>query len=548
MRARLIRQDRGITLPARSALRVPQAPSVAAAPGTSRELWIAAHLPQLALEALRREPAGISAASKAQPAPLAIIELEGRAQYVIAVDEQAARAGVRPGMSLAAAMALAPHLVTQPRDVHREQALLERLAELARRFTPRVSLAPPDALLLEVKGSLQLFGGAASLYRSWRAACHSAGVRPWLALAPTALAALAGARAGKPFRVLNEARLIGALAVLPLAVLRWPPEVLERLAKAGVRCVGEALRLPRAGFARRFGVEQLQSLDRLTGRGADLHASFQAPERFQARRDCTYELTHHDSILGALAPLFVRLGKFLMVRQCAITELECRLQHRHASPTCCVLKLAAPAADPHSLRALLAERLALLTLPEPVRSCELVSGELAPGAYCSDSLWQPGEHGGRIRTESSDLIERLRARLGIEAVHGLSVHPTHRPESASHRMEPAMPTSRATTSRLAPARSASQAHGAAGLPPWPAFRRPMWLLPAPQLLRASAGVPQRHGPLHLLGEPERIESGWWEGEEVARDYYCAVDTRGARLWVFRERGAPHRWFLHGVFG
>ena len=52
----------------------------------------------------------------------------------------------------------------------------------------------------------------------------------------------------------------------------------------------------------------------------------------------------------------------------------------------------------------------------------------------------------------------------------------------------------------------------------------------------------------MLGEAERIETGWWDGGEIARDYYIAVDARGARLWVFREREAPHRWFLHGVFG
>lgn len=52
----------------------------------------------------------------------------------------------------------------------------------------------------------------------------------------------------------------------------------------------------------------------------------------------------------------------------------------------------------------------------------------------------------------------------------------------------------------------------------------------------------------MLGEAERIETGWWDGREIARDYYAAVDVRGARLWVFREREPPHRWFLHGVFG
>jgi protein ImuB len=51
-----------------------------------------------------------------------------------------------------------------------------------------------------------------------------------------------------------------------------------------------------------------------------------------------------------------------------------------------------------------------------------------------------------------------------------------------------------------------------------------------------------------VSEPERIETGWWDGGEIARDYYTAVDIHGVRLWVFRERAAPHGWFLHGVFG
>jgi len=79
-------------------------------------------------------------------------------------------------------------------------------------------------------------------------------------------------------------------------------------------------------------------------------------------------------------------------------------------------------------------------------------------------------------------------------------------------------------------------------------RRPLWLLSVPRPLSERDGLPRRRGPLRLLGEAERIETGWWDGGEVARDYYTAVDVRGARLWVFREREPPHRWFLHGVFG
>ena len=56
------------------------------------------------------------------------------------------------------------------------------------------------------------------------------------------------------------------------------------------------------------------------------------------------------------------------------------------------------------------------------------------------------------------------------------------------------------------------------------------------------------GELRLLAGPERIESGWWDGADVQRDYYVASDTHGARLWIYRECERPRRWFLHGIFG
>ena len=70
--------------------------------------------------------------------------------------------------------------------------------------------------------------------------------------------------------------------------------------------------------------------------------------------------------------------------------------------------------------------------------------------------------------------------------------------------------------------------------------RPFWLLPLP--------APLARGSVTLLAGPERIESGWWDGDDVRRDYFVAEDSRGSRLWVFRERGGEGRWYLHGIFG
>ncbi len=447
----------------------------AAKPAPSRELWLAACLPQLA-------PAQDTAAQEPEPVP----------------------------------------------------ELLVRLAMLAQRFTPKVSLVPPDGLLLEIKGSVRLYGGLAALYRRFREDCTAGGAQPHLALAPTALAALAGARSGRTFRVLEEARLISALAPLSVTVLRWPTPLIERLQRIGVRTLGEVLRLPRAGFARRFGVEPLATLDRLVGRGADLRASFKTPEQFCARHSFLYELESLESIVRALGSLIEKLAGFLRRRQCGITRLECRLTHAHAPATVCVLELVAPAADAQRLTALLSERMSGLVLPEPVRAAELSCAELVPFDHQVGALWQPGEHGGGACPESADLIERLRVRLGAEAVHGLAVAASHRPEAASIR---------------APIRPAGRARKAAAMPPWGRMRRPLWLLESPEPLTENDGLPRRGGPLQLTSEPERIESGWWDaGGEAVRDYYHAVDARGVRLWIYREREPPHRWFLHGVFG
>lgn len=417
---------------------------------------------------------------------------------------------------------------------------LERLVVGAQRLTPRVSLEPPDGLLLEVKGSLHLFGGVQGLSREMAAECSRLRMPCTLAVAPTPLAALALARATRKLAapaallaITDPAQLVGKLSPLPLATLRWPQDTLDRLTRIGVRTIGEALRLPRAGFARRFGTAQLQTLDRLVGRANDIKRRFEVRARFRRRRELIYELESHAALLAVLEPLLADLGEFLTARQCGVLALECRLWHRAVPPTRCVLRLAAPLADPVQLAALLGERLSALVLPEPVRACELRSGALVSRVLASGGLWQAGEHGGGAAAQAPELIERLRARLGPEAVYGLRIVEDHRPEAAWKVREPVFAT---------PAVQSGSGNE------MPSDRRPLWLLPKPRQLNERDGLPRRRGALRLLGEAERIETGWWDGKEIARDYYTAVDARGARLWVFREREMPHRWFLHGVFG
>jgi protein ImuB len=56
---------------------------------------------------------------------------------------------------------------------------------------------------------------------------------------------------------------------------------------------------------------------------------------------------------------------------------------------------------------------------------------------------------------------------------------------------------------------------------------------------------QVHQVVHHWG-PERIETGWWRGASVRRDYYRAQTAAGQRFWLFRQLGSG-QWHLHGEY-
>ncbi|MGD9388531.1 MAG: DNA polymerase Y family protein, partial [Gammaproteobacteria bacterium] len=154
------------------------------------------------------------------------------------------------------------------------------------------------------------------------------------------------------------------------------------------------------------------------------------------------------------------------------------------------------------------------------------------------------EHAGLFGDEPGSsaglqLVERLRARLGRGVVQGLALQDDHRPERAWVVREPGA----AAWPGVTPCGNGPSCSVAA---------RPAWLLDPPRRLRNRGGRPWCEGELALERGPERIETGWWDGQGIARDYWVARTPAGARLWVFRERpedaDIPSQWFLHGVFG
>lgn len=377
------------------------------------------------------------------------------------------------------------------------------------RFTPRVSLEPPQAVLAELQGSLRLFDGAASLVAQIRAGIAALGFEGSLALAHTARAAA--------WRAAGGGR---KLAELPVAVTGLDAGALELLAGLGVATLGALMQLPREGVARRFGQSLVEDIDRALGKLPEPRRWFSPPPRFDARLELPAQASEAESVLFAARRLLAQLEGFLAARHAGVRGFALVLEHADAAPARIEVGLAAPAREAAHFTVLLRERLGRTGLAAPVEAIRLRAKDLAPLAGASNALFGDVPAGGE---QWARLVERLEARLGSGAVHGLALRSEHRPELA-WRVVGANPPPGLRPPSLAGGKAARVGP------------RPLWLVEPPRRLAENA--------VALLAGPERIESGWWDGGEVRRDYFIAQAQDGSLVWVYRQADG---WFLHGIF-
>jgi len=502
-----------------------------------RQLWLCIHLPSLPLEALKARNEAIEA----------VFENQQGNRRVLLTSPRVGQLGVTPGMSINAAVALMPTLTLEERNAEKESRALERLAAWAERFTSVVSLEPPDLLLLEIRGSLQLFGDIRDLRQQVESGLLDQGFKPSIAIAPTALASTWLARAGKNASIDDMRNLTGALSPLPLRCLEWPQPVRESLNGMGIYCIGDCLRLPRGGFAKRFGAARLLQLDRALGRLPDPRKGYRAPERFCEECELCEEQDHSERLLTVCRQLLSNLERFLTTRQIEVRHVQFSFFHLRQPATHLALGCVQAGRRTEQWCELLAIRFDRLTLPEPVIAIRLRSGAAQSMQADAGNLFQG--KGRQHSTSITHLMERLSARIGDEAVHGITTVAEHRPQyawctaEAKGRLPPcaAMPNNwyaQASPLLLTDMRRTSSL----------LLRRPLWMLPQPLPLATPRGHPEYHGPLKLLDGPERLETGWWDGNGIARDYYVAINSKGVHLWIYQTRNREATWHLHGIFG
>ncbi|MEL1264443.1 DNA polymerase Y family protein [Pseudoxanthomonas putridarboris] len=470
-------------------------------------LWACVLLPHLALDAvLRRLPD--------PDAPLALVGGSAHLRTLHAVNAAAAQAGLKAGMRLTAAHALLPEFAMVEYDPQAEARWQRFLAAWAYRHSSLVSAQWPGCLVLEVRASFQLLGPWPRIEARLREELTALGFSHRIAMAPTPRAArvLAGLRDG--LAVSHPGAMQDLLDEVPVRRAVLPEGAGERLHRMGIRDLRTLRGLPRDSLRRRFGGDLLEHLDRLYGTADDALAYYAPPDHFDARVELGYEVESHTALLFPLRRLIGDLCTYLSIRDGGVQRFVLRLEHEGAHTDVEVGLLAAER-EPAMLFELTRNRLERVQIDQPVVALRLLARELPPFIPAARDLFD-------VRAQQAlpwpQLRERLRARLGDEAVYRVAPADDPRPERAWRRVE-------GDDARIgeAPVR-----------PP-----RPLWLLPKP--------IPLRDPRPRIVSGPERLESGWWDGEDARRDYYVLETSQGQRAWAFAPPGEQGGWMLHGWF-
>ncbi len=454
----------------------------------------------------------------------------------MAVNDAAARMGLRPGQRLNDARAIFPALETGLIDRAYAAQRLKQLSLWMQRFTPWVSIEDDDGLLLDITGCAHLFGGEDSLCAQISDLMTKHGMSARLAIAETPGAAWALSHFDKKGETLHS---------LPLAALRLDAPVVDSLNRLGFKYIADIIALPRAALARRFrskiqAEDVLRRLDQALGFVADPRVPAKQPPLYRAYVPLVEPILEAAQIENWLRTLMMQLLPQLVRDHAGVRQLRLLCFGVDGLTQYISIGCARATRDAAHLQRLMLAKIAQLQPGFGFEALLLTATRT--------SLLEAQQHSLSQQRDGSDAIallsDTLASRLPAKSLHKKALLQSHIPERSEERV--------AHDTRIS-----AKLHTLA--------RRPLFMLMRPEVVTALAEVPdgpprqfnwrRRSYKITKAHGPERLTPEWWQMDisEKPRDYYWLEDQDGSQFWVFRyglyegETKSPG-WYVHGIEG
>ncbi|PMH00494.1 Y-family DNA polymerase [Vibrio lentus] len=487
-------------------------------------LWLYLHFSSLQLDTLfNSNELGSNQDSHNQP----LIIVDEKDHRVLQANQAALQSGITLGMGLGSAAALCHNLHVHPYSIELEKSKLKEIAQWAYLVTSDMALLPPNGLLIKASNMLSLYDGLDNYWHELKSHLETLNIQFSFATGYSPLSAILLGKQSINQATNNVEQMKAWVNQQALSSSELTAKQVERLNRVGINVVEDLLKLPLQDVARRFDIDLVNYVGRLNGQFKHPIDFYHPPESFQQYLELLFDIENILFIEKPLLKLLNQLECFLRLRDRVAFELRLTLHLRDKDDH--------PVSFYSAQGDYLAAKWANLThltleslkITAPVQGLTLTLVRHGEPQMAYHDLFD----GNTGTLAALDLLSLLQAKLGQACIQTPKIQHDPRPEKANQYSLPTLSKSVAKRQKK------------------PEFEqqtttlninqqrlRPSILLPEPEALTESVTLSQG---------PERIVSGWWDGEKIIRDYFIAHSENGRWLWVFRT--PDKQWFLHGLF-
>lgn len=434
---------------------------------------------------------------------------------------------------------------------------LQQLAISCQKLAPLTGIETrphPDCVFLDITNLAPLYGSESQLLQQAIEHFKQAGYLVQAAIADTIGIAWGLAHYAQEDPVIAApGSQLKPLQSLPIQSLRLSETTCETLLQLGIHQVQQLLQLPRSSLTSRFGDEVNVQLDRACGSVPEVFQAIHPPPEYSAEKLLEWPVKDAPTTLVIIERLLEEVCQQLISDACGALQWHIHLTRQQTIPLQLSIKLFQPTTtashvmqlvemqlDNHpELKSLSSQKRKHLGKQSPIVAVRVSVTHQVQLAERQHQLFD--EEASLNRNALAQLINRLSSRLGQDQVTRPVLQSSAQPEF-SFRFKPLVDpgkTSRTKQkkSHYVMARPLRLLNPAIELIPHPRSRK----LPD-QFQRPNRSTL----PVHRHWGPERIETGWWRGQTVCRDYWRIETDCQAQVWVYRDRRSG-KWYLHGEF-